>query len=213
MTAPAGPTFAPAFRDELLELFRWRRDVRRFRVEALPPDTLSRLVRIAALAPSVGLSEPWRFVSVDDPDRRRAVREEFRHCNALALEACRREDQDTYAALKLEGLDRAPCQFALFAEPDPAQGRGLGRRTMPDTATHSAVIALHTLWLAARAEGLGLGWVSILRPDRIAAILDLPSGWHLVGYFCLGYPEAAAERPELERAGWEARSPPVLLRR
>ncbi len=213
-----GPVFDDAFRAHLLDLFRWRRDVRRFRAEPVPPGLLDRLLGIASLAPSVGLSEPWRLVTVDDPARRAAVRASFEACNAQALQAQALQaqalaGQAAYARLKLAGLDEAPCQFAVFAEPDPAQGRGLGRATMPDTTAYSAVMAVHTLWLAARALGLGLGWVSILDPGAVAAALDVPPGWTLIGYFCLGYPQTEGEAPELERLGWERRRPAVVIRR
>ena len=209
-----GPVFDDAFRAQLLDLFRWRRDVRRFRSEPVPAGLLDRLLAIASLAPSVGLSEPWRVVTVDDPPRRAAVRASFEACNAQALAAQTLASQAAaYARLKLAGLDEAPCHFAVFAEPDPAQGRGLGRATMPDTTAYSAVMAVHTLWLAARALGLGLGWVSILDPAAVAAALDVPPGWNLVGYFCLGYPQADGEVPELERLGWEHRRPAIVIRR
>ena len=202
-----GPVFDDAFRAQLLELFRWRRDVRHFRSEPVPPSLLHRLLEVASLAPSVGLSEPWRMVTVDDPARRAAVRASFEACNAQAL-ACQTANRaNAYARLKLAGLDEAPCQLAVFAEPDPGQGHGLGRATMPETTAYSAVMAVHTLWLAARAFGLGLGWVSILDPSAVAAALDVPQGWTLVGYFCLGYPQTEDETPELERLGWEQRRP------
>ncbi len=211
-----GPVFDDTFRANLLELFRWRRDVRRFRPEPVPAELLDWLLDVASLAPSVGLSEPWRLVTVDDPARRAAVRASFEACNAQALAAQPLAAQaGAYARLKLAGLDEAPCQFAVFAEPDPRQGHGLGRATMPETTAYSAVMAVHTLWLAARALGLGLGWVSILDPADIAAALDVPPGWVFVGYFCLGYPQAADEVPELERLGWEHRRPAgsAVLRR
>lgn len=173
----------------------------------MPPEVLSRLLDLADLAPSVGLSQPWRFVTVTDPVRRAAVRASFAACNAAAL-ACRDVDAGLYAHLKLAGLDEAPCHLAVFAEPDPAQGRGLGRGTMPETVAYSAVMAIHTLWLAARAEGLGLGWVSILDPNVVAAALDVPAEWVFIGYFCLGLPSVVSETPELERRGWERRAPP-----
>ena len=206
-----GPVFDDAFRAQLLELFRWRRDVRRFRPEPVPASLLDRLLGVAGLAPSVGLSEPWRMVTVDDPARRAAVRASFEACNAQALAA--QTQAAAYARLKLAGLDEAPCQFAVFAEPDPGQGRGLGRGTMPETTAYSAVMAVHTLWLAARALGLGLGWVSILDPATVAAALDVPPGWTFVGYFCLGYSQAENEAPELERLGWEHRRPAAVIRR
>ena len=209
-----GPVFDDAFRAQLLELFRWRRDVRRFRSEPVPASLLDRLLDVAGLAPSVGLSEPWRLVTVDDPARRAAVRASFEACNAQALAAQTLVAQAAaYVRLKLAGLDEAPCHFAVFADPDPGQGRGLGRGTMPETTAYSAVMAVHTLWLAARALGLGLGWVSILDPATVAAALDVPSGWTFVGYFCLGYPQAEHEAPELERLGWEHRRPAAVIRR
>jgi 5,6-dimethylbenzimidazole synthase len=203
--APAPPVFDAAFRDGFAALLAWRRDVRRFRPDPLPDGCLERLVGLASLAPSVGLSQPWRFVSVDAPERRRAVRDSFSHCNAAALAAQSPDRAALYARLKLSGLDEAPCQFALFADPDPGQGHGLGRRTMPETAAYSASMALHTLWLAARAEGIGLGWVSILDPLVVAAALDVPSSWTFLGYFCMGWPQEEDAVPALERLGWERR--------
>jgi 5,6-dimethylbenzimidazole synthase len=199
------PNFSDEFREQLRHLFRWRRDVRRFRPDPLPEGLLPGLLEVAALAPSVGLSQPWRFVTVDDPARRAAVRASFAACNAEALARQDAGRAGLYARLKLAGLDEAPCHLAIFADPDPAQGHGLGRATMPEMAAYSAVLAAHTLWLAARAEGLGLGWVSILDPGAVTAALEVPPGWTFIGYFCLGYPQEEQEVPELERAGWERR--------
>lgn len=207
------PSFSPAFRQQLRDLFRWRRDVRHFRPDPLPPGLLEDLLEVAALAPSVGLSQPWRFVLVEAPARRAAVRASFAACNAAALARQDGGRAGLYARLKLAGLDEAPCHLAIFAEPDPAQGHGLGRATMPEMASYSAVLAAHTLWLVARAEGLGMGWVSILEPDAVKAALEVPAGWVLIGYFCLGYPREEHETPELERAGWERRRRVELLRR
>lgn len=209
----AGPTFDLAFRVQLHDLFRWRRDVRRFRRDPLPDGLLDNLFSIANLAPSVGLSQPWRFVTVDDPARRAAVRASFAASNASALADQSAGRTAAYAGLKLAGLDDAPCQFAVFAVADPAQGGGLGRRTMPETLAYSVVMAVHTLWLAARAAGLGLGWVSILDPAHVHAVLDVPADWTFIGYFCLGYPAAENAAPELERAGWERRHDAAVLRR
>jgi len=196
-------------------LFKWRRDTRHFRPDPVPASLLEGLLDIASLAPSVGLSEPWRWVTVDDPARRAAVRANFEACNAQALAVQTVDRAASYGRLKLAGLDEAPCHIAVFAEPDPGQGHGLGRKTMPETTAYSAVMAIHTVWLAARAAGLGLGWVSILDPATVIAALDVPPDWTLIGYFCLGYPQAEAESPELERLGWERRRPPrsALVRR
>lgn len=203
-----GRIFDTGFRDELEALLTWRRDVRQFRTHPLAPGTFERLVRTAALAPSVGLSQPWRFVVVDDPARRLAMRQVFEACNAAAAEEYADERADRYARLKLAGLDAAPCQFAVFSDRAVLQGHRLGRRTMPETLDYSAVLAIHTLWLAARVEGLGLGWLSILDPDRVVAMLDVPDTWRFIGYFCLGYPSAEDDVPALERAGWEQRAQP-----
>jgi 5,6-dimethylbenzimidazole synthase len=154
-------------------------------------------------------------VVVDDPANRAAVREVFRACNADALASHTGELASRYAELKLAGLDEAPAQFAVFADRTTPLGHGLGRRTMPETAEYSVVAAIATMWLIARAEGLGMGWVSILDASRMKAILDVPEAWRFIGYFCLGYPEAASDTPELERAQWERRRDPQawVLRR
>jgi 5,6-dimethylbenzimidazole synthase len=199
------PEFDEAFRAQLLQLVAWRRDVRRFRPDPLPPGTLDRFIETACLAPSVGLSQPWRFVTVEDPARREAVRAEFRACNAEALASYAGDRAGRYAALKLEGLREAPHQFAVFCDRATAVGHGLGRRTMPEMAEYSVVAAICTLWLAARAEGIGLGWISILDPARMSGLLDVPEAWRFIGYFCLGYPQCEDDRPELERARWEKR--------
>lgn len=199
------PDFDDAFRARLHDLLVWRRDVRAFQAKPLPQGTLERLVGVAALAPSVGLSQPWRFVAVDDPARRADVRACFAACNAEALSRQDPERAPSYARLKLAGLDDAPCHLAVFADRSTLQGHGLGRLTMPETIDYSAVMAVHTLWLAARAEGIGVGWVSILDPGRMHAILDVPADWHFIGYFCIGYPVEESDTPALERLDWERR--------
>jgi len=209
------PQFDAAFRARLCDLLRWRRDVRRFKRDPLPDGTLDRLLGLACLAPSVGLSEPWRFVLVEDEGRRAAIRANFETCNKQALEMQEPDRAALYARLKLSGLDEAPMQIAVLADRDTNQGSGLGRLTMPETIDYSVVMAIHTLWLAARVEGLGLGWVSILDPARMAEILDVPKDWIFIGHLCVGYPQAEDDTPALERAGWEHRHAPegVVIRR
>jgi 5,6-dimethylbenzimidazole synthase len=198
-------SFDEAFRRQLRELFRWRRDVRRFRSDPLPDGTMERLVEIACLSPSVGLSQPWRFVLVEDHARRRLVIEDFKSCNTKALHSYSGERAAHYANLKLAGLEEAPGHLAVFAEKESKTGHGLGRMTMPETIEYSVVAAICSMWLAARAEGIGLGWVSILNPERVNEILDVPKSWKFIGYLCLGYPEAEFDKPELERTNWEHR--------
>lgn len=209
------PAFDDAFRDRLETLLRWRRDVRRFRGEPLDPGLVDRLLDLADLAPSVGNSQPWRFVAVESPAARAAVRANFAAANAEALAAQPDDRRRLYASLKLAGLDRAPVQLAVFTDAGTAQGHGLGRLTMPQTLEHSTAMAVHTLWLAARAAGIGVGWVSILDPERLARDLAVPAGWRLTAYLCLGRPEEEHADPELERAGWQPRTGQgrTLLRR
>lgn len=198
-------SFDEAFRRQLHELFMWRRDVRRFRSDPLPSGAIEHLIGIACLSPSVGLSQPWRFVIVEDQARRRAVIENFKACNAKASHSYSGERAAHYAMLKLAGLEEAPGHLAVFAEKSSEIGHGLGRMTMPETTEYSVVAAICSMWLAARAEGVGLGWVSILDPLHVSEILAVPKSWKFIGYLCLGYPDAEFDRPELERANWEHR--------
>jgi 5,6-dimethylbenzimidazole synthase len=199
------PHFDALFRATLADLFLWRRDVRRFRREALPEKTMQELLMQACLSPSVGFSQPWRWVLVDDPERRAAITENFREANRLALAEFHGPRAALYARLKLAGLVEAPVHLAVFVDPATEAGHGLGRRTMPEMLPYSAVCAVHTLWLAARAQGVGLGWVSILEPAGVPQALNVPEHWKLVAYLCLGYPEEELDQPELERAGWTER--------
>lgn len=199
------PAFDAGFRAKFLELLAWRRDVREFRTDPIPDGMFERLVEIACLAPSVGLSQPWRFVLVDDAGRREAVRRSFEICNQDALQCQRGERAMLYARLKLAGLNQAPVQFAVYADQETEQGHLLGRRTMPETLMYSAVAAVQTMWLAAQIEGLGLGWVSIINPEAVDAALAVAASWRFVGYFCLGYPAHPDDVPALQRAGWEHR--------
>ncbi len=203
MSALRAPDFDASFRNVLRDLFAWRRDVRHFRREPLLVGALERLIDTACLAPSVGLSQPWRFVIVDDEQRRQQVRDSFEVCNADALASYDDDIASRYARLKLAGLNDAPCHLAVFADRATDVGHGLGRRTMPEMADYSVVGAIATMWLAARAEGIGLGWVSILDPEVVCAALDVPADWRLIGYLCIGYPQADADCPELQRDGWE----------
>ncbi len=205
--------FDAAFVADFERLVRVRRDVRHFSREPVDDALVARVLDAADCAPSVGLSQPWRFVRVDDPRRRATVRESFLRANADALAGYDGDDAARYATLKLAGLDDAPVQLAVFTESDPVSGRGLGRKTMPETLTYSTVAAVQNLWLMARALGLGVGWVSILDPAVVVAALDVPPTWTLTAYLCVGYPCSTDDTPELERRGWEFRRPVAIERR
>lgn len=208
-----GPTehLAPIFGDEFQAQFErlliWRRDVRRFRRDLLPSDLLDRILDLACLAPSVGYSQPWRFVSVDSAAARAQARASFEACNAMALAGYKGERAALYAQLKLSGMDDAPQHLAVFADHDSPVGAGLGQATMPETLDYSAVAAVQILWLAARALGVGVGWVSILDPAAVSAAVGAPSDWRLIAYLCLGWPEEEHPDPELVRAGWQGVDP------
>ena len=199
---PFDETFRKTFRDLVL----WRRDVRRFRTDPVPESLLDDLIELATHAPSVGLSQPWRFVKVNSAHRRRAVWESFAKANERALSGYEGEQRANYTTLKLAGLKEAPIHLAVFSDESTATGSGLGRQTMPETLRYSVVAAVQTLWLAARAEGLGMGWVSILDPAEVTRVLDVPDGWHLVAYLDLGWRAEEHIDPELERHHWEQRT-------
>ncbi|WP_442902507.1 5,6-dimethylbenzimidazole synthase [Frigidibacter sp. MR17.14] len=203
MTGPA--PFAPDFVEELHRLFHWRRDVRRFRTDPVPDEAFARALTAFAGAPSVGLSEPWRVIRVDSAGAKAAALANFEAANAEALARQQPDAADLYARLKLAGLREAPVHLAVWCDEGTTKGRGLGAGTMPETRAYSVVCAITCLWLALRAEGLGLGWVSILDPERLRADLKVPDGWRFIGYLCIGFPEAEEDRPELEKLGWETR--------
>ena len=201
------PDFDIAFRKALRDLMRWRRDVRHFRNQPVDRDLVMACLEEACKGPSVGNSQPWRFVFVDTPEARARIRANFESANAEALTCYQGDKAERYARLKLSGLDIAPVQIAVFADLESAEGAGLGARTMPETKAYSVIAAIQCLWLLLRAEGLGLGWVSILEPDRLSADLAAEPGWRFIGYLCIGWPSETHERPELEREGWQARLP------
>lgn len=198
--------FSRGFQDDLTDLMRWRRDVRRFRSAPVDEALLAEALGAFSLAPSVGLSEPWRLVRVDSAAKRALAVENFEAANAAALAGYSGAKAETYAGLKLSGMREAPVQLAVFADEGTRKGAGLGRQTMPEMLRYSVVSALMLFWLAARARGLGVGWVSILDGARLTRDLEVPKDWALVAYLCVGWPEEDGETPELERLGWEQRS-------
>jgi 5,6-dimethylbenzimidazole synthase len=200
------PVFDAGFKQQFETLLRWRRDVRRFRPDPLPDGLLDHLLALADLSPSVGNSQPWRIVDVGDQARRKRVAACFETENGLAAQSYSGANAEAYLRLKLAGLKEAPVHLAVFCDPDPEQGHGLGRATMPETLAYSVVSMIHTFWLAARAEGVGVGWVSILDPLAVVRILNVDADWQLVAYLCVGLPVEEHVDPELERAGWQKRT-------
>jgi 5,6-dimethylbenzimidazole synthase len=185
-----------------------RRDVRRGFLD-LPVDdvTLGRVLEAAHRAPSVGLSQPWDFLVIRDLATRRKVHDlatAQRDAFAASLPEDRRAAFD---GLKIEAILDTPLNLAVTCDPGRGGRHVLGRHADPRTTMFSAAIAIQNLWLAARAEGLGVGWVSFFEPGEVAVVLDLPAHIELVGYLCVGYVEEFAATPELVRSGWAKRRP------
>jgi 5,6-dimethylbenzimidazole synthase len=202
----SAPIFDAAFQAQLRTLIAWRRDVRRFSARPVPDSLIESLLDVAQLSPSVGNSQPWRWMRVESASRRAAVRASYVSCNEAARLAQPDERAAKYASLKLAGMDRAPVQFAVFCDHSTEQGFRLGRHTMPEMLDYSTVAMVSTFWLAARAAGLGVGWVSIVDPEEVARVLDAPAHWKLIAYLCVGWPETNHLDPELERHGWQCRT-------
>lgn len=195
--------FTSSDREVLHRLLAWRRDVREFRTRPVAEALIARLHDAMELSPSVGNSRPWRVIRVEDAALRDAVREQFAASNSSAAE--RYDDRRAeYERLVLAGLDTAPLQLAVFTARDPDEGDGLGRQSMPETLEQSTAMAIYTLWLAARAENLGLGMVSILDPEAMKRLFAAPLDWRFSAYLCLGYPlRADDDTPLLHRVDWQ----------
>jgi 5,6-dimethylbenzimidazole synthase len=204
----AAESFSAAERDAVYRAIAERRDVRRgYMPDPLPDETLTRILGAAHRAPSVGLMQPWRFIVIRDRAVRAAVHANFLRANQAAQQTYAGERAEQYSGLKLEGILEAPQNVCVVCDPDSGQGHRLGRHTMRETAIYSAVCAVQNLWLAARAEGVGVGWVSILDPVVLQQTLHIPEGVVPVAYLCIGYVDRFATEPELERSGWERRAP------
>lgn len=190
-------------RDALQDVLQWRRDVRHFRPDPIAPEVLARLRDAMDMAPSVGNARPWRVLQVTSPEIRNAVIDNFKAANETAGAIYDDEKRAGYNRLKLAGLQEAPVHLAIFTEQSPDEGHGLGRQSMPEMLSYSTVCAIHTLWLAARAENLGVGWVSILDPVAVARTLNVPENWQLTGYLCLGTPAFDDDTPLLHQNDWQ----------
>lgn len=208
-SGPAGvKPFGALEREAVYRAIESRRDVRRgFLPRPVPEELLTRLLMAAHSAPSVGLMQPWRFIVVRSREVRTQIHEAFQTANRQAAEIYRQDQREQYATLKLEGILEAPLNLCVVCDPQSEQGHGLGRQSMPETAMYSSVCAVQNLWLAARVEGVGVGWVSILSPDDLRRILGIPSQIVPIAYLCVGFVENFGDCPELEQLKWERRAP------
>ncbi|MEV4423410.1 nicotinate-nucleotide--dimethylbenzimidazole phosphoribosyltransferase [Patulibacter sp. NPDC049589] len=203
---PTGWRFPDADRDALQAIIGARRDIRRFRPDPVPADVLERVLTAAHQGPSVGLMQPWRFVLVRDDETRVAMRglaqrERLRQAERFSDRARHFLDQ------KIEGIVDAPLGVVVCCDPGDAGVEVLGRGTIPETDVHSTACAIQNLWLAARAEGLGVGWVSFYRREDLRGLLGIPDRVDPLAWLCVGWPDERPERPGLEAAGWAARAP------
>ena len=206
MSRRSGPAFSAAERAAVYRAIAERRDVRDGFVDrSLPEEVLRRVLEAAHCAPSVGLMQPTRFIVVRNRTLREEIHEAFLAANAVAEASYAGARAQQYRELKLEAILDSTLNLCVLCDTESEQGHRLGRHSMPETAVYSSVCAVENLWLAARAESVGVGWVSILDVARMRAILHIPERLTVVAYLCLGYVDAFADVPELERAGWEHR--------
>lgn len=182
-----------------------RRDMRHFRPDPVAPETLTRLLRAAHHAPSVGYMQPWRFIRVTDADLRRRMRDLVETERARTA-AAMGERQDEFMRLKVEGMSECG-ELLVVGLCDGRERHVFGRRTLPEMDLASAACAIQNLWLAARAEGLGMGWVSLFDPGELARLLAMPDGARPIAILCLGHVEQFYDRPMLEQEHWAERLP------
>lgn len=198
--------FSTSERQALYDIIDARRDVRNeFRPDPLDPAALRRVLQAAHAAPSVGFMQPWNFILIRDQERRAHVHAAFAAANAEAAEMFEDERQQTYRSLKLEGILTAPLNICVTCDRTRGGKVVIGRTHQREMDLYSTVCAVQNLWLAARAEGIGVGWVSIFRPEDLAEIMRIPPHVEIVAYLCLGYVDRLFEKPELAERGWRQR--------
>jgi 5,6-dimethylbenzimidazole synthase len=198
--------FSPAERRGVYRAIYERRDVRaQYLPTPVPDRVLGRLLDAAHHAPSVGFMQPWDFIVIRSAEVREAVHRAFVEANRKAAELYKGERRALYESLKLEGIREAPVNLCVTCDRHREKGAGVGRQSDPATDLYSTVCAVQNLWLAARAESLGVGWVSILDLDRLRDLLGIPAELVPVAYLCVGYVSEFPAGPELESAGWESR--------
>lgn len=194
--------FSDREREGVYRAIRERRDIRRFRPGHVADDVLRRLLTAASQAPSVGYMQPWNFLVLRDRAIRARIHEAFLEANAAAARLFVGARGERYRSLKLEGILDADLNVCFTCDRTRFGPVVLGRSCQPEMDLYSTVCAVQNFWLAARAEGIGVGWVSIVEKDDIARILALPPGVVPVAYLCVGYPEAFPAEPELKTVGW-----------
>ncbi|MFJ5309041.1 nicotinate-nucleotide--dimethylbenzimidazole phosphoribosyltransferase [Streptomyces sp. NPDC088350] len=207
-TGPAAPAYDDAEREAVLKVMRERRDIRNgFRSDPIPHDVLLRVLEAAHTAPSVGHSQPWDFVVIRSADTRRAMHELAQSQREAYAKSLPKGRAKVFKELKIEAILDTPVNIVVTADPTRGGRHTLGRHTQPQMAPYSAALAVENLWLAARAEGLGVGWVSFFDEREMVRALGLPEHLEVIAYLCVGYVDEFPEEPELMQAGWSKRRP------
>lgn len=202
--------FSEQDREVIYRLIKSRRDIRHFSPKPIPPDVIMKILEAAHHAPSVGFMQPWNFILIRSQEIRKQIHALFEETNEKELAKLTDSDRHhLYRTLKLEGILEAPLNLAVTCDHRRDHPFVLGRTPMPETDLFSTCLAIQNIWLAARAEGIGIGWVSILNRGQVEKLLKIPNGVQLVAYLCVGYPVEFREKPMLEEAGWKSR---LLLR-
>lgn len=207
-TGPAAPGYDDAEREAVLRVMRERRDIRNgFRSDPIPHDVLLRVLEAAHTAPSVGHSQPWDFVVIRSAETRRTMHELAARQREAYAKSLPKGRAKQFKELKIEAILDTPVNIVVTADPTRGGRHTLGRHTQPQMAPYSSALAVQNLWLAARAEGLGVGWVSFFDEREMVRALGLPEHLDVVAYLCVGYVDEFPEEPELMQAGWSKRRP------
>ncbi|SEL67378.1 cob(II)yrinic acid a,c-diamide reductase [Aquimarina amphilecti] len=187
----------------LEEILMHRRDVRgnHFLDTPIPDGHIDTILEAALVAPSVGFSQPWEFVIIKDQTTKHAIKKTFSEKTKEAALLFKDEKQKEYIKLKLEGIVESPLNIAVFYK--PKKGPVLGQTSMPNMGKYSVVCAIQNMWLMARSLNIGMGWVSILDPEKVKKILNAPSENQLIGYLCFGYTDMFYNQPELKLKKWD----------
>ena len=182
-----------------------RRDIRMYRPTPIPSESLHRILQAGHSAGSVGMMQPWNFILLDDVEKRSRVHRHFAACNTRASEVWSDEKQVHYGALKLQGILDSPLNIIITCDHTRGGTHVLGRHTIPETDTYSTCLAVQNMWLAARSEGIGMGWLSIMEPDVVKTILEIPEHVSIIAYMTVGFPVEFPKTPLLEAVGWKKR--------
>ncbi|AWR96384.1 5,6-dimethylbenzimidazole synthase [Acidianus sulfidivorans JP7] len=193
---------------DLYDAIKSRRDIRSyFKSDPIPDNILAKILLAAHLGPSVGYSQPWNFIIITDVNIKKKIKEEVNKQRERYRELLDEERKKLFDKIKIEGIMEAPINIAVTCDPNRFGPNVLGRITMPETCQYSTVLAIENLWLAARAENIGIGWVSFMDKNVVKKILSIPENVELIAYLTMGYVTSFPEKPELEERGWNKRLP------